>query len=155
MKFIGLLRDYNPQAQYKDNPPDHRKERLIAGFTHTFSSADLIGLIKRALDAGIIQAPDLPLSAKDMLQAAQHKAFINPLEGAAFDSHLSQISCVPNSNGVYKVVIDGDHLPARNYTTLEAARGAALVSAQRNGKPTMVVTEHARFTIKKEIVEEN
>lgn len=155
MKYIGLLSDYNPQAQYKDNPPDRRNERLIAGFTHTFSSGDLIGLIKRALDAGIIQAPDLPLSAKDMLQAAQHKAFINPLEGAAFDNHLRQILRLPEKYGVYKVVIDGDHLPARNYVTPEAAKEAAHKAAQRNGKPTMVVTEHARFTIKKEVQEEN
>lgn len=34
MKFIGLLSDYNPQAQYRGHP-DNRKERLIAGFTHT------------------------------------------------------------------------------------------------------------------------
>lgn len=52
-------------------------------------------------------------------------------------------------------MIDGDHLPSRNYVTLEDTKNAALVSAERNGKPTMVVSEHARFTIKKEVVEEN
>lgn len=153
MKFIGLLSDYNPQAQYREHP-DNRKERLIAGFTHTFSSADLLGLIKRALEEGIIQAPDLPLSARAMLEAAQHKAFKNPLEGAGLYDLLSQIN-TPKHAGPFKVVIDGDHLPSRNYITLEAAKDAALKSAERNGKSTMVVSDHARFTIKKEVVEEN
>lgn len=155
MKFIGLLRDYNPQAQYKDNPPDSRKERLIAGFTHTFSSGDLVNLVRRALDTGIIEAHDLPLTAVELLKAAQTRAERDYTEGENFRARLRvfhpQVEPAPR----FKVVIDGAPLPSRDYSCLKAARGAALVSAQRNGKPTMVVTEHARFTIKKEVQEEN
>lgn len=153
MKFIGLLEDYNPQAQYK-TVNDGRHKRLIAGFTHTFSSQDLIGLIKRALDAGIIQAPDLPLSALAMAQAAQHKAAMNSLEGMPYDSFVRALNRSTKPVGPFKVVIEGDKLPSRNYICIEDAEAAASKAATLNGKRTMVVEEITRFTIKKEVVKE-